>query len=110
MADRLGREIKTVQAMIRIFCRGHHGQDGCRECLELMRYAERKIRRCRFGTGKPVCSGCPIHCYPQPQRLRIIEVMRYAGPRMSYRHPLLALRHFMDTLKPFAGKESTRKK
>jgi hypothetical protein len=29
-------------------------------------------------------------------RARIKEVMRYAGPRMLYRHPILALWHQWD--------------
>jgi hypothetical protein len=29
-------------------------------------------------------------------RERIRAVMRYAGPRMSYRHPILTLFHFWD--------------
>jgi hypothetical protein len=30
-------------------------------------------------------------------REKIQAVMRHAGPRMPYRHPLLALYHFLDS-------------
>jgi hypothetical protein len=29
-------------------------------------------------------------------RERVKEVMRYSGPRMTYRHPLLAFFHLID--------------
>jgi hypothetical protein len=32
-------------------------------------------------------------------REKIKEVMRYAGPRLIYRHPILAIRHLLDGLK-----------
>jgi hypothetical protein len=31
-------------------------------------------------------------------RRRIRAVMRYAGPRILFRHPMLALRHMLDGL------------
>jgi hypothetical protein len=37
-----------------------------------------------------------MHCYKPAMREKIKDVMRYSGPRMSYRHPLLALFHFID--------------
>jgi hypothetical protein len=32
-------------------------------------------------------------------RAKVKEVMRYAGSRMIYRHPYLALRHILDGLR-----------
>ena len=43
-------------------------------------------------------------------REKIREVMRYAGPRMSYRHPLLAFYHFFDGMKKEAGGKKRRGK
>ena len=39
---------------------------------------------------------CPVHCYRPGMREAVREVMRYAGPRMVVRHPVLALRHLLD--------------
>jgi len=36
--------------------------------------------------------------------VKIREVMRYSGPRMTFRHPILALFHVLDGLR----KESSR--
>ena len=95
---RLARERKTVEAMIRISCRGQHGTRGelCAECAELLEYAHDRLDKCRFGADKPTCANCPVHCYKPAMRERIRGAMRYAGPRMSYRHPILTLFHFWD--------------
>ncbi len=97
-SKRLARERKTVAAMIRIYCRGQHGTRAglCAECGELLAYAQERLERCRFGADKPTCANCPVHCYRPAMRERIRAVMRYAGPRMSYRHPVLTLYHFLD--------------
>jgi hypothetical protein len=94
----LAREKKTVAAMIRLYCRGRHSSQAspCAECSALLDYALRRIERCSFGPGKPVCSKCRVHCYQAEQRERIRRVMRWAGPRMLLAHPLLALLHLRD--------------
>jgi hypothetical protein len=33
-------------------------------------------------------------------RRRVREVMRYAGPRMLFVHPVLGFRHMLDGLRP----------
>ena len=97
-AARLARERKTVTAMQRIYCRGEHGSspDLCADCAQLHAYAMCRLDRCPFGADKPTCATCPIHCYKVDRREQIRNVMRYAGPRMLWRHPLLAIRHLLD--------------
>ena len=95
---RMARESRTVEAMITIYCRGHHGtrRELCRECEELLDYATARLDRCPFQEGKTTCANCPVHCYRAAERKKIRAVMRYAGPRMLFRHPILALFHFID--------------
>lgn len=99
-ASRIHREARTVAAMVRIYCRGGRhaaaGAELCPECRELLDYAEMRLARCPFQEGKTVCASCRVHCYHAEMRQRIREVMRYAGPRMIARHPVLALRHLLD--------------
>jgi hypothetical protein len=94
---RMIRENRTVEAMIHIYCRGQHRtQNGpCSECAELLDYARTRLRKCAFQEGKTTCAKCPIHCYKPDMRERIRAVMRYAGPRMLIRHPVLALLHLV---------------
>jgi len=98
---RTEREIRTVRKMIGIYCRGHHGSGKalCEECRELSAYAEQRAEKCPFGEEKPACSRCPIHCYKPRMKEKIGRVMRFSGPKMIYRHPILALRHFIATRK-----------
>ena len=92
------REWRTVSSMIQLYCRGKHRSESglCDECSELMNYASLRLERCVFGEGKPTCANCPVHCYQRARREQIKAVMRYAGPRMLWRHPVLALRHWRD--------------
>lgn len=82
--------------MIEIYCRARHGGRLCAECEELYQYAVCRLDRCPFGADKPTCAQCPIHCYKPAMRERVKTVMRYAGPRMLLRHPLLAIWHLID--------------
>ncbi len=94
----LQREQKTIAAMIRIFCDAHHRTDGqvlCPACEELLTYAKERLKRCPFGEDKGACSKCRIHCYKPEMRKRVTEVMRYSGPKMITRHPLLAIDHLL---------------
>jgi hypothetical protein len=97
---RIAREKKTIRAMIAIYCRGKHHAAGagelCAECEELLNYAFARLDRCPFAADKPPCAKCAIHCYKPSLREKVKEVMRFAGPRMLWRHPLLALRHCLD--------------
>lgn len=95
---RLIRECVTFEKMLAIYCQGWHqtGPALCRDCQELLHYAIERLNRCKFGGQKPVCAKCPIHCYRPDMREKVKDVMRYAGPRMIYRHPVLAIRHVMD--------------
>jgi hypothetical protein len=98
---RLKREFDTLAAMLRIYCHDHHGaavageQGLCTECGELLAYARKRLAGCPFGVDKPTCANCQIHCYGPKQREAVRVVMRYAGPRMLWRHPLLALAHLL---------------
>jgi hypothetical protein len=95
---RLAREWKTMTAMIGIYCRGNHGTCGelCSACAEFTQYAQNRLSRCRFGAEKPTCANCPVHCYQKHHRDHVKVIMRYAGPRMLWRHPILSLFHWLD--------------
>jgi hypothetical protein len=106
---RITREKRTLRVMLELYCRAHHavapsgGNDVspargqlCVECQPLLDYALCRLDRCPFGAEKPTCANCPIHCYKPLMRTRVQTAMRYAGPRMLFRHPILALFHLWD--------------
>ncbi len=95
--SRIAREKRTVKAMVEVYCDDHHSAgELCRECRELLNYAETCLDRCPFQEEKTTCANCPVHCYQPAMKERIREVMKYSGPRMTYRHPVLAVRHMID--------------
>ena len=98
---RLRREQRTIEAMLHIWCEAHplHGSRAkalCAECEELFDYASYRLLKCPYGEEKPTCKRCPVHCYARDKREQMHEVMRFAGPRMLLRHPVLAIRHIRD--------------
>jgi len=96
---RRARELKTMGAMLRLYCRAHHQPAGaslCRDCAALQDYAQRRLERCIFGDAKPTCANCTVHCYSAKMRESVRQVMRWAGPRMLLRHPVLAIYHLLD--------------
>lgn len=97
-SQRLAREWQTVAAMIHCYCRDHHAPASglCAECQSLLDYATLRLDRCRFGAEKPTCANCPVHCYQRARREQMKTVMRYAGPRMLWQHPILSLWHWID--------------
>jgi hypothetical protein len=100
--------------MVEDYCRGHHaaeraadrraaddatadgGIDACPRCREFLAYADARLDHCPYGEDKPTCANCPIHCYKREPREFARTVMRYAGPRMLWRHPVLAVLHLVD--------------
>jgi hypothetical protein len=115
---RLAREWQTMSAMVRIYCRDHHQGHGrpareflanpathrrdacattlCGECRQFLDYAGLRLERCRFGDEKPTCAKCPVHCYQRDRREQARVVMRYAGQRTIWEHPIMSLRHWLD--------------
>lgn len=104
-------EANTVQKMIAIYCHEMHGTKGndlCAECLKLFDYSEKRIDKCFYGDDKPVCSKCQVHCYKPEMRDRIKEVMRYSGPKMMFKSPLLSIRYMYRKI--FKSNVSTARK
>ena len=100
---RRARELKTIRAMVRMYCHGHGhdcGEALCADCGELMTYATRRLERCVFGDAKPTCANCVVHCYSAEMREKVRVVMRWAGPRMLLRHPMLGITHLLDGRRP----------
>lgn len=91
---RIEREKRTVEQMVRLYCRHKEGNAAlCDDCRALLRYAHARLDGCRFGEGKTTCRRCPVHCYKPLMRERMRCVMRWAGWRMLFVHPVAALRH-----------------
>ncbi len=103
---RIGREQRTLAVMVHMYCRDMHGSvleqppgnavPLCPSCAALLDYALERVRRCPFAQNKPTCARCTVHCFRGDMREQMRAVMRYSGPRMTLRHPYLALAHLLD--------------
>lgn len=95
------REKAVVSEMISLYCRKKHGKKGelCSECAVLDKYARERSDKCPFMENKTFCSCCKVHCYKPEMRDKIREVMRFSGPRMIFYHPIIAIRHLIETKK-----------
>ena len=98
LSKRIEREKRTVGIMVKMYCDNNHNKIDsiCGDCYELTDFANERINRCVFQEDKPACSECQIHCYHQEMRDKIKMVMRYAGPRMIFFHPIIGIRHLID--------------
>jgi len=96
--NRMYREATTIKVMVGIYCQHHHGLQvaQCPECSEIQKYALERLYHCPYQADKPSCKNCPIHCYKPSMKTVVKQVMRFAGPRMALRHPLLTIFHFID--------------
>ena len=100
--ERRQMEKDVLSSMIGIYCHGnHHTPKGelCPKCKEFETYALMRTDKCPFMATKTFCSACKVHCYSKEWKPYVREVMRYAGPRMLFHHPFLALLHGFITLK-----------
>ena len=96
------KEKKTVGLMIELYCRSNHKTkkgELCPECEALRQYAFMRSDKCPFMETKTFCSNCKVHCYKPEMREKIREVMRFSGPRMIFHHPVMAMRHLIETKK-----------
>ncbi len=96
--NRMEREAATIKVMVGIYCNHHHSRKvaECQECSEIQNYALERLYYCPYQEGKTSCKNCPIHCYKPSMKDEVKKVMRFAGPRMVLRHPILTVFHFID--------------
>jgi len=100
--NHIKREQRTITHMISIYCHGQgHAVSGmCADCGSILRYAEERISSCPYrGSPKPACGLCRTNCFTPEMQRRFAQIMRYAGPKMLVRHPLLTLVHVWDAVR-----------
>lgn len=101
LLGKLNREFLTISAMIEIYCSHHHYEkckkvNLCEDCETFKSYVKQRLDRCPYGINKPTCRQCPIHCYKIQEKVKSQTIMRYSGPRMMYKHPIMAITHLIN--------------
>ena len=88
MGKRIEREKMTIQRMIALYQRrSPEAQADDAHYQALNAYADKRLDKCVFGENKPACK-------------EMKQIMRWAGPRMLWRHPILTVRHLLDDRRP----------
>lgn len=120
LSPKLAQEYATIAAMVQIYCKASHAAPHsqkrfqksnylCHDCISFLDYAKTRLDRCPYGEAKPTCNTCPIHCYKPSQKQQAKTIMKFAGPRMLWHHPILAIKHLLherthiETKKPKEG-------
>ena len=93
-----------LEAIGTIYCRAHHAecaQDAaglCPECREVVETTLAKAQTCPYGHSGN-CQDCDTQCQRGTSKQRVKAMMRYAAPRMVYRHPLMTLSYVSKKFK-----------
>lgn len=99
-SEKIEEEKRTVETMIRLYCRHKEGNaELCPSCKELLEYSHIRLSKCPFGAEKKTCRLCPVHCYKPEMKKKMQNVMRYAGVRMLFLHPVIAIKHIWNEIK-----------
>ncbi|MBP7732616.1 MAG: nitrous oxide-stimulated promoter family protein [Caldisericia bacterium] len=93
-------ESKTIKIMIHLYCTKKHGRkELCQDCQDLLNYALKRMEFCPNKELKIPCNVCKIHCFKPEMRTMMKEVMKFSGPRMILKHPVIAINHLIQTIK-----------
>ncbi len=97
---KLQKEKQIVKIMIEIYCKKmHKSKSLCKECQNLLIYANTKAEKCPFKETKSFCSNCKVHCYKPEMKEQIRKVMKFSGPKMIFYHPIIATKHLISSKK-----------
>lgn len=93
-ADAIEHDVTVLRDFVGLYCRRKHRPPGggpCADCQSLLDYAVERRRRCPLDP-KPACRKCVSHCYREPYKTMIREVMRFSGPHRTVRRYVDRLR------------------
>ena len=103
------KDIRLIGKFVEVYCAGKHRTTGrslvalpagsgerslCPECSAFLEYAIAKRLKCPLEDEKPSCKHCRIHCYDAERRVKVREVMSYAGRRLMMRGRLDYIWHY----------------
>lgn len=102
--DKREKEKEILASMIEVYCRGNKHisrseKELCPSCRDLLDYSSLRVDKCPFMETKTYCANCHVHCYKQDRRDEIRQVMKYAGPRIVFKHPLMTIDHGWQSFK-----------
>ena len=99
----MSQKPSIVETMIKIYCDGNCNRPSsedplCSDCRALLDYSQNRLEKCPKGDRKTSCGRCDTPCYSEPHKSKIKQVMKYAGPRMAFKHPIKTVKYVIDHL------------
>ena len=97
-ASKTNKDLKTLEAMARIYCSKWHAASAkdaagvCEECRTAVEATFNRADACPYDHAHN-CQDCTTKCQRGENQERIKQIMRYAAPRMIYRHPLMTFEY-----------------
>ena len=88
-------EAETISTVLALYCRKKHRcKTPCIRCRIILDYALLQLCKCPYLDKKPKCSHCEMSCFKKEVRRELKIIMRWAGKRMIFYHPILTLLHY----------------
>lgn len=85
-------EMHMIEVMIKLYYSKNESIADIEE-NRMLTYALKRLQYCQFGEEKTTCKKCPVHCYQPRYKEQMKQIMRYSGPRMLVKHPVLTVKH-----------------
>lgn len=93
----------TLLGLFKIYCAHEHADKAegiendslCPSCRVSLDYSLERTLTCKLKGSGQLCSSCPVHCFEPDQRENIRKIMRFSGPRLIWKSPLLAIRYVL---------------
>ncbi|MBO6305825.1 MAG: nitrous oxide-stimulated promoter family protein [Selenomonadaceae bacterium] len=95
------KEKKHIKKSFLAYCHKHHDTEGdklCPKCTALLAAVMVKMNKCMYGITKPICDKCDKPCFGAAQTKEFLKIMKGASNFMMFRHPIMALKHKLQSM------------
>ena len=99
--NNIPNEKKHIKKSFLIYCHKNHGTENdtlCPKCTALLASVMVKMNRCQYGVTKPICDRCEKSCLGAVQTKEFLKIMKSSGKFMLFRHPIMAIKHKLQSL------------
>jgi len=107
------KEKNNIRKTFGVYCHSHHNTSSdklCPKCTALLAIAMTKMNRCPYGITKPICERCEIPCFGIKQTKEFREIMSSAQKRMFFKHPVMTIKHKLQSMGVDYAKHEQEKK
>ena len=108
------KEKDHIRKTFAVYCQSHHKPTGgktlCPKCTAVLATVMLKINRCPYGITKLICERCEIPCFGKKQTEEFREIMSSSQRRMFFKHPIMTVKHKIQSLGVDYAKHEVKKR